>query len=34
MPHPEHAIDALTGPGTDGLSMFTSLMHSLLGAAA
>jgi phosphoribosylformylglycinamidine synthase len=34
MPHPEHAIDVLTGPGTDGLSMFTSLMHSLLGAAA
>lgn len=34
MPHPEHAIDALTGPGTDGLAMFTSLMNSLLGAAA
>lgn len=24
MPHPEHAIDALTGPGTDGLAMFTA----------
>ena len=23
MPHPEHAIDALTGPGTDGLGFFT-----------
>lgn len=34
MPHPEHAIDPLTGPGTDGLSMFTSLIDSLLGAAA
>lgn len=22
MPHPEHAIDALTGPGTDGLGFF------------
>jgi phosphoribosylformylglycinamidine synthase len=33
-PHPEHAIDALTGPGTDGLAMFTSLIGSLLGAAA
>jgi phosphoribosylformylglycinamidine synthase len=34
MPHPEHAIDALTGPGTDGLSLFTSLVHSLVGTAA
>ena len=25
MPHPEHAIDALTGPGTDGLGLFTSV---------
>jgi phosphoribosylformylglycinamidine synthase I len=24
MPHPEHAIDALTGPGTDGLGFFLS----------
>ncbi len=22
MPHPEHAVDALTGPGTDGLGFF------------
>jgi phosphoribosylformylglycinamidine synthase len=26
MPHPEHAIDALTGPGTDGLGFFASLL--------
>jgi phosphoribosylformylglycinamidine synthase len=26
MPHPEHAIDALTGPGTDGLGLFTSVL--------
>jgi phosphoribosylformylglycinamidine synthase I len=25
MPHPEHAIDELTGPSTDGLAMFLSL---------
>jgi phosphoribosylformylglycinamidine synthase len=30
MPHPEHAVDELTGPGTDGLGFF----RSLLGAAA
>jgi phosphoribosylformylglycinamidine synthase len=27
MPHPEHAVDALTGPGTDGLGFFTSLLR-------
>ena len=27
MPHPEHAIDALTGPGTDGLGFFTSVLR-------
>lgn len=26
MPHPEHAVDALTGPGTDGLAFFTSVL--------
>jgi phosphoribosylformylglycinamidine synthase subunit PurQ / glutaminase len=26
MPHPEHAIDPLTGPGTDGLGFFTSIL--------
>jgi len=29
MPHPEHAIDPLTGPGTDGLGFFTSLVASV-----
>ena len=28
MPHPEHAIDPLTGPTSDGLTFFTSLMKS------
>ena len=28
MPHPEHAIDALTGPGTGGLNFFTSILTS------
>ncbi len=31
MPHPEHAIDALTGPTTDGLGLFTSVLASLVG---
>jgi phosphoribosylformylglycinamidine synthase len=26
MPHPEHAVEALTGPGTDGLAFFRSLL--------
>jgi phosphoribosylformylglycinamidine synthase subunit PurQ / glutaminase len=33
MPHPEHAVDALTGPSTDGLRFFTSVL-SQLGATA
>lgn len=33
MPHPEHAIDALTGPSTDGLSCFASVVDQL-GARA
>ncbi len=33
MPHPEHAIDDLTGPGTDGLAMFASLLSTLLASA-
>lgn len=28
MPHPEHAIDPLTGPTAEGLAFFTSLMKS------
>jgi phosphoribosylformylglycinamidine synthase len=26
MPHPEHAVEALTGPGTDGLGFFLGLL--------
>jgi len=29
MPHPEHAIDALTGPGTGGLNFFTSILTTV-----
>lgn len=29
MPHPEHAIDPLTGPTTDGLLFFTSVLETL-----
>ncbi len=28
MPHPEHAIDALTGPGADGLGFFASVLRT------
>jgi phosphoribosylformylglycinamidine synthase len=28
MPHPEHAVDTLTGPTTDGLRMFESVLGS------
>lgn len=31
MPHPEHAIESLTGPSDDGLTFFTSILHSLVG---
>ncbi len=27
MPHPEHAVEAFCGPGTDGLGFFTSLVE-------
>jgi phosphoribosylformylglycinamidine synthase len=30
MPHPEHAIDPLTGPGSDGLGFFTSVVRTLV----
>jgi phosphoribosylformylglycinamidine synthase I len=30
MPHPEHAVEKLTGPTTDGLGFFTSLLRSLV----
>jgi phosphoribosylformylglycinamidine synthase len=32
MPHPEHAIDSLTGPSSDGLAMFTSVIGALVSA--
>jgi phosphoribosylformylglycinamidine synthase I len=33
MPHPEHAVEALTGPSLDGLGFFTSALRHLAGAA-
>jgi phosphoribosylformylglycinamidine synthase len=30
MPHPEHAIEDLCGPGTDGLGFFTSVLKSMV----
>ena len=32
MPHPEHAIDELTGPGADGLGFFMSVLRTLASA--
>ena len=34
MPHPEHAVEKLTGPTTDGLGFFTSVLTSLLSGQA
>jgi phosphoribosylformylglycinamidine synthase subunit PurQ / glutaminase len=34
MPHPEHAIDPLTGPSADGLGFFTSAVNAFAGAGA
>jgi phosphoribosylformylglycinamidine synthase len=34
MPHPEHAVEALTGPSTDGLAFFTSVLKHLATAGA
>jgi phosphoribosylformylglycinamidine synthase len=34
MPHPEHAVDALTGPSLDGLGFFTSILKHLAEAPA
>lgn len=31
MPHPEHAIDPLTGPSTDGLGLFLSALDAAVG---
>jgi phosphoribosylformylglycinamidine synthase I len=33
MPHPEHAIDPLTGPSADGLGLFTSVLQAAVSAA-
>ncbi|RFU23182.1 phosphoribosylformylglycinamidine synthase subunit PurQ [Geodermatophilus marinus] len=32
MPHPEHAVEDLTGPSTDGLGFFTSVLEAVVGA--
>jgi len=32
MPHPEHAIEPLTGPGTEGLGFFASILKQLVSA--
>ena len=33
MPHPEHAVEELTGPTTDGLGFFTSVLKGLVSAS-
>ena len=33
VPHPEHAVEALTGPSTDGLGFFTSILTRQVSAA-
>lgn len=33
MPHPEHAVESLTGPGTDGLRMLSSALGDLLAVS-
>ena len=33
MPHPEHAVEALTGPSVDGLGFFTSVLSHLTTAS-
>jgi phosphoribosylformylglycinamidine synthase len=33
MPHPEHCVEELTGPGTDGLAFFTSALSALTSRA-
>ncbi len=32
MPHPEHAVEDLTGPSTDGLGFFTSILKAVVSA--
>jgi phosphoribosylformylglycinamidine synthase len=31
MPHPEHAVEELTGPSSDGVTFFTSVLKHLVG---
>jgi phosphoribosylformylglycinamidine synthase subunit PurQ / glutaminase len=33
MPHPEHAVEDLCGPGSDGLGFFTSALAALASAS-
>jgi phosphoribosylformylglycinamidine synthase len=33
MPHPEHAVEELTGPTTDGLGFFTSVLTGLVASS-
>ena len=32
MPHPEHAVEELTGPTIDGLGFFTSVLNSMVNS--
>jgi phosphoribosylformylglycinamidine synthase len=32
MPHPEHAVEPLCGPGTGGLGFFTSVLRALVSS--
>ncbi|ODR06702.1 phosphoribosylformylglycinamidine synthase I [Mycolicibacillus koreensis] len=34
MPHPEHAVEALTGPSDDGLGLFYSVLDTVLAASS
>ena len=34
MPHPEHAVDPLTGPGTDGLGFFAAALSGVTAGAS
>jgi phosphoribosylformylglycinamidine synthase len=34
MPHPEHAVDELTGPSADGLKLFASMAEAVDGRVA
>ena len=32
MPHPEHCVETLTGPSTDGLGFFTSVLKAVVAS--